>query len=62
MKNVLFDELAARVRAGGAILRGDKKSRRAFEADGPDVKLIRASYELAQNEFAAFFQKLEQKL
>ena len=53
MKNVLFDELVASVREGGAILRGEKKPARAFQADGPDVKLIRATYELSQNEFAA---------
>jgi putative transcriptional regulator len=53
MKDDMFDELVASVREGGAILRGEKKPERAFAVDGPNVKHIRAAYELSQNEFAA---------
>lgn len=53
MKDELFDELVASVREGGAILRRQKKPARAFAVDGPDVKQIRARYDLSQSEFAA---------
>jgi putative transcriptional regulator len=53
MKDDLFDELVASVREGGAILRAEKKPSRAFAVDGPNVKRIRAAYQLSQNEFAA---------
>ena len=53
MQSELFDELVASVREGGAILRGQKTPARAFGADGPDVKQIRAQYGLSQGEFAA---------
>jgi|SRR5579859_702171 len=53
MKEDLFDELVASVREGGAILRAEKKPSRAFVVDGPNVKRIRAAYQLSQNEFAA---------
>ena len=53
MKNELFDELVASVREGGAILRGETAPTRAFVVAGPNVKRIRANYQLSQNEFAA---------
>ena len=53
MKAELFNELVASVREGGAILRGESAPHRAFELVGPNVKQIRASYALSQNEFAA---------
>ena len=53
MKDELFDELVASVREGGAILRGDAASSRAFVAEGVDVRHIRAQYGLSQREFAA---------
>ena len=53
MKDELFDELVASVREGGAILRGETAPARAFVVDGPNVKRIRANYQLSQNEFAA---------
>ncbi len=53
MKDELFNELVESVREGGAILRGEAAPSRAFEVGGPDVKFIRASYQLSQNEFAA---------
>jgi putative transcriptional regulator len=53
MRDELFTELMASVREGGAILRGAKKPSRAFAVEGPNVKRIRANYQLSQNEFAA---------
>jgi putative transcriptional regulator len=53
MNDHLFAELAASVREGGAILRGEAKAARAFAVEGPNIKGIRAHYQLSQNEFAA---------
>ena len=53
MKDELFEELAASVREGGAILRGEVMPARKFIVAGPDVKRIRANYKLSQVEFAA---------
>ena len=53
MKEELFDELAASVREGGAILRGEARPSRAFVVDGPNIKRIRANYRLSQGQFAA---------
>ena len=53
MKDELFEELAASVREGGAILRGEVMPARKFIVSGPDVKRIRANYKLSQVEFAA---------
>ncbi len=53
MKDELFDELAASVREGGAILRGEAAPSRAFVAEGVDVRGIRAQHGLSQREFAA---------
>jgi putative transcriptional regulator len=53
MKNELFNELVASVREGGVILRGETAPSRAFSIDGPNVKRLRADYQLSQNEFAA---------
>lgn len=53
MKDELFNELVASVREGGAILRGEKGPSRAFEVAGPNLKRIRAAYQLSQNEFAS---------
>ncbi len=53
MKDELFNELVASVREGGAILRGEVAPKRAFVVDGPNVKRIRANFQLSQNEFAA---------
>jgi len=55
MKDELFNELVASVREGGAILRGEDKPSRAFVADGPNIKRIRANYRLSQGQFAALF-------
>jgi putative transcriptional regulator len=53
MNDDLFNELVESVRQGGAILRGKSKPSRAFEIAAPDVKRIRAQYQLSQSEFAA---------
>lgn len=53
MRAELFDELLASVREGGAILRGEIAPSRAFAVDGPNIKSIRANYQLSQSQFAA---------
>ena len=53
MRDELFDELMASVREGGAILRGEAKPSRAYAVDGPNIKRIRANYQLSQGQFAA---------
>jgi putative transcriptional regulator len=49
----LFAELEGSVREGGAILRGERPASRRFAVDVVDVKRIRATYRLTQDEFAA---------
>ncbi|HVP20933.1 MAG TPA: helix-turn-helix domain-containing protein [Anaerolineaceae bacterium] len=53
MKDELFAELAASVKEGGAILRGEKEAARTFHLDPLDIKHIRESYHLTQEKFAA---------
>ena len=53
MKEELFNELVASVREGGRILRGKAKPSRTFIIETPNVKKIRSSYKLSQNEFAS---------
>ena len=53
MNDVLFSELLASLREGGAILRSEQAPSRRFELLPPDVKKIREGYELSQSEFAA---------
>jgi putative transcriptional regulator len=53
MKENRFDELVASVREGGAVLRREKAPTRAFVVDQPNIKRLRSSYQLSQNEFAA---------
>ncbi len=53
MRDDLFEKLVASVREGGAILRGERAPAREFAVAGPDVKRIRAGYELSQSQFAA---------
>ena len=52
MKKDVFEELAASVREGGAILRGKVKPARSFDVEGSDIKRMRARYRLSQGEFA----------
>ncbi len=53
MNDDLFAELVESVREGGAILKGKAAPSRAFEVETPEVREIRESYDLSQNEFAA---------
>ncbi len=53
MKEEMFAELLESVREGMAILRGEAEPSRMFVLEGPDVKRIRAQYNLTQSEFAA---------
>jgi len=55
MKDTLFNELAASVREGGAMLRGEAEPSRTFVVDGPNIKRLRATYQLSQATFAALF-------
>lgn len=53
MKDELFNELVASVRAGGKILHGETGPARSFVVETPDVKKIRRDFKLTQDEFAA---------
>ena len=53
MRDELFRELEASVREGGAILRGEKAPSRKFVIESPDVKGLRALFQLTQVDFAA---------
>ncbi|MCI2430770.1 helix-turn-helix domain-containing protein [Candidatus Acetothermia bacterium] len=53
MRKEMFQDLVASVCEGSAILRGKATPSRSFVVKVPDVKRIRASYQLAQIEFAA---------
>lgn len=53
MNEEFFEELAASVKEGGAILRGEAAPSRAFPFPTPDVRSIRAQMRLSQREFAA---------
>jgi putative transcriptional regulator len=55
MKDELFTELVASVREGGVILRGEAEPSRSFVVDGPNIKRLRANYQLSQAQFAALF-------
>lgn len=55
MKDKLFNELVASVRDGGAILRGEAEPSRTFVVDGPNIRRLRARYQLSQEKFAALF-------
>ena len=52
MKPKMFKELLESVREGGAILRGQRKPSRRFEAGPSGIRAIRARTNLSQAEFA----------
>ena len=52
MNDALFNDLVTSIREGGAIPRGEIAPSRTSVIDAPDVKQLRASYRLSQNEFA----------
>ncbi len=53
MKDELFTEMIASLKEGGAILRSEKEASRTFHLDPLDIKHIRESYHLTQENFAA---------
>lgn len=53
MKDELFQQLAASLKEGGAILHGKKKPARSTVLHWPDAKTVRAKLGLSQNQFAA---------
>ena len=53
MKQELFQQLAASLKEGGAILRGKKKPARATTLHWPDAKAVREKLGLTQSQFAA---------
>ena len=53
MKDELFQQLAASLKEGGAILRGKKKPARSTTQQWPDAKSVREKLNLSQVQFAA---------
>jgi putative transcriptional regulator len=53
MRDELFNDLVESIREAGAIRRGRQVPSRVFVADGPNIKRIRTSYDLSQDQFAA---------
>ena len=53
MKDELFQQLAASLKEGGAILRGKKKPARSTILNWPDAKAVREKLGLSQSQFAA---------
>jgi len=53
MKDELFQQLAASLKEGGAILRGKKKAARSTTLQSPDSKAVREKLGLSQTQFAA---------
>ncbi len=52
MKNDDFNILVASIKEAGDIKAGRKKPSRAFEMDAPEIKMVRESLHVSQNEFA----------
>ena len=53
MEQKLFEELLESVKETGQILKGTRQPSRAFVVDALDVRRIRESLNLSQNQFAA---------
>lgn len=53
MEDELFQQLAASLKEGGAILRGKKKPARSATLQAPDAKAVREKLGLSQVQFAA---------
>jgi len=53
MKDELFQQLAASLKEGGAIMRGKKKAARTTVLESPDARAIREKLGLSQTQFAA---------
>jgi putative transcriptional regulator len=54
MKDELFQQLAASLKEGGAILRGKKKRACSTTLQAPDANTVREKLGLSQVQFAAF--------
>lgn len=52
MDEKMFAELEASLKEGMAIVRGEAEPSRTFQFDAPDVKAIRSSLQLSQQQFA----------
>ena len=52
MDEATFQELIESVREAGSILRGERGGSRVFQAEEPDVTVIRSAYGLSQSQFA----------
>lgn len=52
MEDELFDELIDSMTEAGQIIRGERKPSRTFHIASPNVKQIRADFQLSQSEFA----------
>jgi putative transcriptional regulator len=53
MRDDMFNELVESLREGGAILRGEKTPSRTFNVESLDIKRIRKSFGLTQNQFSS---------
>ena len=53
MKDELFQQLAASLKEGGGILRGEMKASRTTSLEWPDAKAIREKLGLSQVQFAS---------
>jgi len=53
MKDELFQQLAASLKEGGAILRGKKPASRSTTLQWPDAKAVRKKLGLSQTQFAS---------
>ncbi|NQW99917.1 helix-turn-helix domain-containing protein [bacterium] len=53
MKEELFQQLAASLKEGGAILRGETIPARSTTLQAPDAKAVREKLGLSQSQFAA---------
>ncbi len=53
MKDERFAELAASIKEGGAVLRGEKQASRSFSLEPLEIKTIREGFGLTQVQFAA---------
>ena len=53
MKEELFQQLAASLKEGGAILRGSRNAERSRTLQWPDAKAVREKLGLSQTQFAA---------
>lgn len=53
MSDEVFEELTASLREGGAILRGERQPSRKLQIEAMDVRKIRETLRLSQQQFAA---------